>query len=256
MSKISQLAKALQDINEGKVSDDEARKLLAGIDPVELSLAEQELLENGVEPRELRRLCDVHLRLLEKDVQDLKAMLRVGHPLHTLISEHELILGFLDSLEAVTRRIADKGSRPAIPDNDLTLAREIALHLVETEKHHQREEDALFPALEELGITGPTKIMRLEHEEMRPKKKELLNLVTHADLIDYGDFNRKLQELSSFIVFHLRDHIFKENTILYPAAYRSIEDPRKWAEIARKCDEIGYCCFTPGIPANHMEHAC
>jgi|GEM_PF-1928779 len=43
----------------------------------------------------------------------------------------------------------------------------------------------------------------------------------------------------------LRDHIFKENTILYPAAFRAIRDPKVWDDILHKCDEIGYCCFTP-----------
>ncbi len=43
----------------------------------------------------------------------------------------------------------------------------------------------------------------------------------------------------------LRDHIFKENNILYPMAVQVILEPEKWADMKLKCDEIGYCCFTP-----------
>lgn len=49
------------------------------------------------------------------------------------------------------------------------------------------------------------------------------------------------------LTFNLREHILKENTILYPAAFKAINDPNTWVEIRRKCDEIGYCCFTPSV---------
>ncbi|NPV52676.1 MAG: DUF438 domain-containing protein [Firmicutes bacterium] len=266
-NKIKMLAETLQGINEGTISDEDARRILSGIDPVELSLAEQELLERGVDPQELRRLCEVHLRALEREVEDLKGRAGAGHPLYTLISEHELILGFLDSLEAATGRLWESDSyTPGDKDSDkdIELVEELARHLVETEKHHRREEDALFPALESRGITGPTRVMRIEHEEMRPKKQELLELVRRVNSMDYEEFKHRLREIASFIVFHLRDHIFKENTILYPAAYRAIREPGAWSQIARKCDEIGYCCFTPGAtagegeraPGGHMVHSC
>ncbi|HHY48067.1 MAG TPA: DUF438 domain-containing protein [Firmicutes bacterium] len=266
MSRIKELARTLKGINEGTVSNDEARRILSGIDPVELSLAEQELLKEGVAPQELRRLCDAHLRVVEKEVDDLKARTGEGHPLHTLISEHELILGFLDSLESIVGRLARGNSRGtssrdahAVEREDMARIKSIAEHLVETEKHHQREEEALFPAMEHCGITGPTMIMRLEHEEMRPKKKELLALAEAAlagtaldealaqapgDL-GSGEFTRRLREVTAFIVFHLREHIFKENAILYPAAFKAITEPEVWDEIRKKCDAIGYCCFTP-----------
>lgn len=246
MSRIEQLAKVLRGINDGTVPEEEARRVLANIDPVELSLAEQQLIHEGVAPEELRRLCVAHMKVLEGETEDLKAAAGEGHPLHTLISEHELILGFLDSLEAAVARIEKKGAF-APGDEDVALVAGLAEHLAETEKHHKREEDALFPALEERGITGPTRVMRLEHNEMRPRKKHLLELAkgAGAGTVPYSEFVKDLRETASFIIFNLRDHIFKENTILYPTAFRAIREPEVWDEILRKCDEIGYCCFTP-----------
>jgi DUF438 domain-containing protein len=43
----------------------------------------------------------------------------------------------------------------------------------------------------------------------------------------------------------LRDHIFKENNVLYPAALEVIEDESVWTRLKQECDKIGYCCFKP-----------
>ncbi|QUL97823.1 MAG: DUF438 domain-containing protein [Candidatus Fermentithermobacillus carboniphilus] len=248
-AKIDRLAQDLLRINRGEMEVSEAKRLLQGIDEVELSLAEQRLLEKGVSPEQLRGLCKVHLEVLDRQVQDLKESTGPGHPLHTLISEHELILGFIDSVEKVAKAFSTKSSwsKDAEEERLLEILVESAYELVETEKHHQREEEALFPAIERQGITGPTRIMRLEHEELRPKKKALLETARKARQMEFETFNAKLQELSSFIAFNLREHIFKENTILYPAAFKAINDPFTWEDIKRKCDEIGYCCFTPAM---------
>ena len=43
----------------------------------------------------------------------------------------------------------------------------------------------------------------------------------------------------------LRDHIFKENNILYPTALEVIKENSVWKKMKDDCDKIGYCCFTP-----------
>jgi len=43
----------------------------------------------------------------------------------------------------------------------------------------------------------------------------------------------------------LRQHIHKENHILYPMAIRTITEDSEWDKMKIKCDEIGYCCFCP-----------
>lgn len=246
-SRIDLLAQELLRINRGEMELAEAKRFLEGISEVELSLAEQRLLEQGVSPEELRDLCKVHLEVLDLQVQNLKESLGTGHPLHTLITEHDLILGFLDTVSQVADEFSKKTSwsGDAKEEEHLQALAKAAYPLVETDKHHQREEDALFPAMENLGITGPTRIMRLEHDDLRPRKKALLELARNAREKNFDDFNTQLQELSSFIVFNLRDHIFKENAILYPSAVEAIKDASTWDDIKRQCDDIGYCCFTP-----------
>ncbi|MEX0974273.1 MAG: DUF438 domain-containing protein [Bacillota bacterium] len=242
------MADTLLRINSGGISKDEAGKTLASISEVELSLAEQRLLERGVSPAQLQGLCKVHLQVLDKQAEDLLAATEPGHPLHTLVSEHRMILGFLDSLEeaagVIERTPAWVSEDEALKDA-LYAVRDVAYHLVETEKHHAREEKALFPAMEERGITGPTRTMRLEHADLWPHKETLNDLAQNANPETYAEVRDEIVAHAVYIVGNLREHIMKENSILYPAAYQAIVYNAAWEDIKRKCDEIGYCCFTP-----------
>jgi len=216
-----------------------AQKLVTEVAPLELSLAEQQLVDEGTRPEELRHLCAIHLEVLGDQIQDFRAQLPPAHPLRTLMLEHEKLLGFLAELEDVNARI--QASEPA--PQDLELLRAIADNLIDGNKHHQREEDVLFPAMEELGITGPPRIMRLEHDMLKARKARLQELLSKQ--MDLQEFRKELAGLAAFIVFNLRDHIFKEDSILYPAAWRTITSKAEWERIREECDRIGYCSFTP-----------
>lgn len=220
----------------------EAEDLIRGVTPRELSLAEQQLIQEGVAPEELRHLCDVHLRALSHEVQSFRAELASGHPVETLMAEHEVILEALDELERLNRAVKE-GER--LQEEQAETLKHIATHLVEAELHHQREEDALFPELEQRGVTGPPRIMRLEHEKLRARKHALLELAEGAETIPFEELQSRLNELTAYLVFNLRDHIFKEDNILYPAAVEVVTDPAVWERMKAACDEIGYCCFTP-----------
>ena len=87
--------------------------------------------------------------------------------------------------------------------------------------------------------------MRLEHEDLRKKKRSLRDLGESVENIDFNEYKEKLSKLSNDICFELRDHIYKENYILYPTALESIDDKNNWSNIKEKCDKIGYCDFTP-----------
>jgi hypothetical protein len=220
----------------------EAEDLLREITPQELSLAEQQLIEEGTEPEELRHLCEVHLRVLSDEVQSFCAALPAGHPVDTMMAEHEVILEALGELDEVNQAVQ---RADALGTEQVERLKHIATHMVEAELHHQREEEALFPELERRGVTGPPRIMRLEHDALRARKHALLDLAENAKTTPFADFKERLGELATYLVFNLRDHIFKEDNILYPAAVEVVTDPAVWESVKAQCDEIGYCCFTP-----------
>lgn len=204
---------------------------------------EQELVREGLPHHELRRLCDVHLAVMGDALESQKTDVPPGHPLHTFKEEHKRILDFLDKLEKTVSEIKEAPSREAI-DQRLPLLRSVSEHLMEIEKHNEREENVLFPYLEKQGITEPPAVMWSEHNDLRDMKKELHNLIDRAGEMSPQDFARQVSETSANLVRTLSSHIFKENNVLYPMALQTIPET-EWPDIRQQCDELGYCCFTP-----------
>ncbi|MFT5873436.1 MAG: DUF438 domain-containing protein [Clostridium sp.] len=99
--------------------------------------------------------------------------------------------------------------------------------------------------MESREITGPTRIMRMEHEDLKTRKEFLKVAAEEASELNFNEFKEKVDESAKYIIFNMRDHIFKENYILYPTAIESIQGKDIWNDMKRRCDEIGYCGFTP-----------
>ncbi|MEM3421794.1 MAG: DUF438 domain-containing protein [Candidatus Hadarchaeum sp.] len=230
----------------------EIREILSNLNPADLALAEQELVEEGISPEDIRKLCGPHIELLREGLDREKQALHPLHPIQILKDEHEVILQKLNELNQVIERANDAKNYNELNDG-LEKLRDIAHHLVEAESHHKREEDVLFPELERRGVTGPPMVMRMEHTELRTRKHALKELAENWKAIDYKNFISRLNEAGGYIIQNLNDHIFKENNILYPTALQVI-DETAWGKIKNKFDEIGYCCFTPGIERAHTHH--
>lgn len=247
MDRIAALTGILERLNGGEDPSKvkvEAKELLATIDPADLSIAEQELVEKGLDPEDLRKLCPLHLELLEDQSDKLREKLPREHVISTLISEHETILCFLDDLDFVNQSIQKMTSYE--PGRvEFRRLQHIAEQLISAEPHHQREEEILFPELEKRGVYGPPMVMKGEHTEMRRYKRKLLELAKSVSHMEFGDFARHLDGVVRFIVPMLREHIYKENNILYPTALEVIDNTEVWRRLKADCDKIGYCCFKP-----------
>ena len=123
-----------------------------------------------------------------------------------LMEEHEVILRALDVLEAYANR--NQEAPPALLEffSDFADAH-----------HHGKEEEILFPALEEAGFphdAGPVGVMLHEHKQGRQLT---------AALRDPAQFTDAALAYSAM----LRAHIEKENQILFPMADRAVEDQRR-----------------------------
>jgi len=243
--KISELTGILERLHNGedpaKVKA-EAKWFLSTVNPTDLTIAEQHLVENGLDPADLQRLCPLHLELLDDQTMKLKDRLPPDHIVATLVAEHETILCFLDDLDFVNQSIQKlKGYMPHREEFRRLI--HIAEQLVTADRHHQREEEILFPELEKRGVYGPPLVMREEHTELRRYKHKLLELATNVSTMGFDDFIIALDEVVRFIVPVLREHIFKENNMLYPTALEVIDDAEVWSQLKGECDRIGYCCF-------------
>ncbi|MDY6383382.1 MAG: DUF438 domain-containing protein [Cyanobacteriota bacterium] len=247
MDKTDRLIELLERLNAGEDPSqvkEEAQEFLSTLEAQDLSFAEQKLLEAGLAPEDLRHLCSIHMEMLKDEVTKMTSQLEKGHPINTFVKEHEILSSFLDKLDKLNTELQKQNSY----DENSTLYSQIAQtaqDLLDGEPHHQREEKVLFPAVEAHGVDGPTKVMVMEHEDLRRYKRSVLELANDVKNMNFTDFKNRINSAVKILVMALRDHIFKENNILYPTTVEIITDNNEWKELKDKCRKSGYCKFTP-----------
>lgn len=219
-------------------------KYIKKIDPSELALAEQELIQEGLGRQELKRLCDVHLEVMKDKlgVQGPKVKLASSHPIQICKDEHKVIKRNLKRLKATLEKLRKSGSIEK-GRRQINTLKELAHFFLETDKHHRREEEALFPRLEAHGIVEPPQIFKEDHVEFMAKKKEFYGIIM-SEPKDYSEFLHRIGSIIDFLAQNLADHIYKEDNILYPMALKAL-DKEEWPMVRKKFDAIGYCCFAP-----------
>lgn len=145
---------------EGPVTlKDPLRDILVNVTPLELSRLESELLREGISREELHRLCDVHLALFQESLQEDDLSIPAWHPLHILKEEHKQLLAFAIRLQALAKKAA--ATSGLLEEDEWREFRFIVGHLKDSETHHLREENVLFPQLEKHGITEPPAMLFL-----------------------------------------------------------------------------------------------
>ncbi len=236
----------IQRLHDGEDFEDVKRQfgeLAEKVTPEDIARAEQELVEEGMEIQEIQRLCEVHLALFKDNLGKQEAIAPEGHPVNTLMEEHNRLLLFADELRSNAAEIKSSEGFEAIEDN-LKHLDHVVEHLKDSETHYLREENVLFPYLEKHGIREPPKVMWMEHDQIRAIEKKIYALHEQKERMDFHEFANQLDEQSCALAEMLNNHFNKENNILFPASLQVIEDS-EWPAITREFDEIGYCCFTP-----------
>jgi len=130
-----------------------------------------------------------------------------------LKEEHRVIEKVLDALERLAK--AAETSSLAEWDKVIDFARNFA-----DKCHHLKEENLLFPALEERGIPregGPIGMMLAEHEEGRGYVRAMAAAVASAGK-DSVDNLQILRETAIAYIRLLRQHIQKEDEVLFQMA--------------------------------------
>ena len=166
------------------------------------------------------------------------------HPVDTFEQEHEIIRYYLGELDAFIARLKISDGWDS-PEQDLAELKNIAHQLLDAESHHQREEEVLFPKLEEYGIVEAPTMMTLDHVEFRKRKQALHQLAHHPRDHEFPEFKTQVIELGGYLSRELESHIFTEEKVVYQSALEALS-PEDWAVVKQGCDRVGYCRFTPG----------
>jgi len=88
--------------------------------------------------------------------------------------------------------------------------------------HFDAEENILFPQFEQAtGMTsGPTEVMRIEHEQMRTLIKDLNNALIAQD-------KNSFLTLSDTLMVLMQQHNMKEEMMLYPMSAQHLPDAKQ-----------------------------
>lgn len=138
----------------------------------------------------------------------------------TLRQEHDAILRMLDATEETSRQLAAGAHvEPHILEGLLEFFRLFADHC-----HHGKEEDLLFPKLVEKGLPrnmGPIGVMLVEHDQGRALVKQMTHAAADYKLARAGAAGRWAEAARAYVAL-LREHIAKENNILFVMAERML----------------------------------
>lgn len=149
--------------------------------------------------------------------------------LEIFYEDHEHALSQLNGLEKQLQFIQQGGEVEKAKIHLISFSRflEIALDI-----HFVQEEEALFPFLvQKMGPNGPVAVMEHEHEDLRAAQMKL------KEELSKDEINKEIVlHHGSLILNVLRDHIMKENQVLFPLSQQvlSEEDWEKAEKIAGK----------------------
>jgi uncharacterized protein len=235
-ARLAALKGIILDLHAGHPMDELKKRfadLVQDVEAGEIAAMEQRLIDEGMSVNEVKRLCDVHVQVFA-DALDEHATVTApaGHPIDTLQRENQALLQVTATLRklAVAVRGADAPQAEfdrLRPGFESTLAR-----MREMDRHYLRKEHQFFPALEEHGVEGPSKVMWALHYDVRAALKETSAAVASGQ----GELAARGAEL---VAQTAEDMVNKEEKILFPMALETLSDA-EWAAIRAGEGEIGY----------------
>jgi len=147
----------------------------------------------------------------------------LDHPTNVLRDEHEWILAVAGALEELFDAPEDEWDYHGL-EQCIRFIR-----LFADACHHGKEEDLLFPTLQECGMpgdSGPIAVMLHEHRLGREAVSAMRTALPDAREGD-ADSNRRLENAGRGYVELIRGHIGKEDHVLFDMADQLVEGSRR-----------------------------
>ena len=132
----------------------------------------------------------------------------------SLRRDHDLIEKVIKAMESTIQLLND-GKQ--IPESILLPVIDFSKNFTDV-CHHSKEENSLFPALEQAGMPrnmGPIAMMLMDHERTREIGKEMEN--SAKDYIFSGNSKKLISDMQQYVE-HITEHLWKENNKLFMMA--------------------------------------
>lgn len=245
-SELKQLVDIIKEVD--KLRDAEAagccyRQFLKDMTPTELVLAEQAVIEeSGVDPVEYSPFLDRHISLLEDPEKKIREEVPANHYLRRELIRHDII----ESLMAEMKEHMTELKTIEKIDSTSGLYRKLnhtINHLDAAKDHFQAEEKILFNELKKKGVYLYPDVLKHEHEIMRNKISELVDLNYKLVNMDVRHYRDEVGRILEFLIPLKKAHIRKENKIIYPVSYELIDRNDFWYLMEYYSDLLGICCF-------------
>ena len=169
-------------------------------------------------------------------------------PTQILMDEHQLILAVLDSLEEGADRL--DGGDKVDPDFFLDAAEFVAGFADQC--HHAKEEEILFVAMTAMDMpqdSGPVAVMLAEHEEGRQYTNAFRSAAEQMKAGEEAAAADVIRNVFDYVSL-LREHILKENNVLFPMAEQIIPADAM-TKVAEEFQRVLDDDTNKGIPARY-----
>lgn len=211
------------------------REQFGSITTEEITKMEHNLIEEGMDIKEVQSLCDVHAAVFDGSISDIHKAKDItdipGHPAQILREENERI-----------QLLIDHEIKPFINRNDKTSLLMLRIgfeRLSDINKHYSRKEHLLFPGLEKRGVTSIPKVMWGVDNEIRESIKNVNSQLQSSNF----DGTALMISIKKTIE-RVEDMIVKENNILLPLLSDTLS-LYDWIMADQGSDEIGYFLQKP-----------
>lgn len=215
---------------------EEAKKMFQAafdqVDVAEITAAERELIAQGLDPRKIQYLCNVHADVFKGNIKENKEnseFEKPGHPVHTFKLENMVLKSLVNDALLPDLAKWEKGDKGI-----LSKLRQELKDLAKIHYHYARKETSMFPIMTKYGITAPPKVMWGVDDKIRKLIGQANLFISQKD-INKAEVSKAIKETAHEVL----EMIFKEEEIMLPMI-DEVASEEDWGNVKNEEEQIGY----------------
>lgn len=215
---------------------EEAKKMFQAafdqVDVAEITAAERELIAQGLDPRKIQYLCNVHADVFKGNIKENKEnseFEKPGHPVHTFKLENMVLKSLVNDALLPDLAKWEKGDKGV-----LSKLRQELKDLAKIHYHYARKETSMFPIMTKYGITAAPKVMWGVDDKIRKLIGQANLLISQKD-INKAEVSKAIKETAHEVL----EMIFKEEEIMLPMI-DEVASEEDWGNVKNEEEQIGY----------------